>query len=218
MIRLTEKQQNIGIIIGVIILLTFSILIITKNNNVKIIQTPYVCWSYIPNWQFSLISRVPLSYKNTQVSYQQNFIFVNKNESTIYWYQFIFAVNNYNKTNNSTYIGLEKWKAVNGTIVENKFIEYKKVNMNIIHLQPIYYNISNNSVTVFFASYNKTENQIYNISENISEGFKLANPLQNYSILNKIGFYSSNHADYEVDFNNTALYGILSQALFCEKI
>lgn len=215
-LELTEKQYNILIIIGVIILIVLSVLVIIKSNNYKLVDTPYVCWNIIPSSYFRAYSIEPLQYNNIQVSFQQNFIFVNKNESTIYWYQFIFAVNNHNNTKNNTYIGLEKWKAVNGSIIEDKLIVYKKVNLYIGHFKP-YYNISNNIATVYFTSYNKTGYQIYKISENIPEGFNLANPLQNESIFYKIGFYSSNFADYEIDFNNTGIYDTLKQVLYCEK-
>ena len=213
---ITKKQKNIGIIIGAIIIIIFSALIINQNNNQKIVITQYACWSNIPNWEFRFESIMPLQYNNTQVSFQKNFIFINKNQSTIYWYQFVFAVNNYNNTKNSTYIGLEKWKSVNNRIVENKFIVYKKVNMNITNLQPIYYNISNNSVIVYFVSYNKSGNQIYKISENIPEGFSLTNKTENESIINNIGFYTN--YNYEIDFYNNGLYNTLSQVLFCENL
>lgn len=207
--KITRKESIIYAIIIVIgIFFCFGIKTVT--------QTPYVCWTYINSSSnyYSYIHPL-MSIKKSTYSYQKNLIFTNKNMTSIYWYQ--FAINY--KTNNGnglTNIEFEKWKSNSSLNGASIIYGYKKaVNLNIKYLQNITYKISNNIINVTF----KSINQSYSIIEPIPNGEKLTNSTsENNSILNNIGFYSSNTYNLEFDIYNESLYHKLEKSVnICES-
>lgn len=219
MIKITKKQIAVVGVIALFLELLAIYLIGTNAKNIEnssnMTTTPYICWSKLNSNSFDFYSLHPLMFKNTQVSIQENLIFTDKTYSKIYWYQFVFAVNDFNKT--KSYIELEKWEYLNGNIVENKFEYKKQVNINITNLQPINYTINKNNISVTFTSFNSTQKQSFIINYTIPEGVELSNNFtQNILILNKTGFYSSYIFNYEIDTYNITLYNMLKNYYFCQ--
>lgn len=162
----------------------------------------YVCWNNYGNpINVSNFNAMDKTFGNSTIAFQQNFILKSKSNSSMLWYQYVYAPFNH-------YFTLEVWK--DGESISSTFLN--PGNMNFVPKNLYLYNTktSNNTIEVIFNT--TSPNSTLATYLTIPNGYYVANGKVSTNSLNEYGYYDTE--DFEIDFNrmpkNSVLFDIFS--------